>query len=257
MRFIIATASSGYWPEALSADSITASAPSNTAVATSETSARVGTGVVIINSSICVATTTGLPTLRAMLTMVFCKPGTRSTGISTPRSPRATMIASETAMISSSRRIACGFSILAMTLARLPQIRLTSTTSSGRCTKESATQSMFSSSAASRSARSLSVIAEVGNFRIGQADALLVRDLAGDLDHAFGVAFGLRLHAQLHLAVVDQQAVAGSQRLQDFRMRQPHAMRIARRRVVVEREQIALAQLLRAVGEQADAQLRP
>ena len=39
-----------------------ASAPSNTAVATSETSARVGTGVVIIDSSICVATTTGLPT---------------------------------------------------------------------------------------------------------------------------------------------------------------------------------------------------
>ena len=28
MRFIIATASSGYWPEAVSADSITASAPS-------------------------------------------------------------------------------------------------------------------------------------------------------------------------------------------------------------------------------------
>ena len=61
MRFIVATASTGYWPAALSADSITASAPSKTAVATSETSARVGTGEVIMLSSICVATTTGLP----------------------------------------------------------------------------------------------------------------------------------------------------------------------------------------------------
>ena len=63
MRFIVATASRGYWPDALSADSMTASAPSNTAVATSETSARVGTGAVIIDSSIWVATTIGLPSL--------------------------------------------------------------------------------------------------------------------------------------------------------------------------------------------------
>ena len=63
--FIVATASRGYCPEALSAESMTASAPSNTAVATSDTSARVGTGEVIIDSSIWVATTTGLPSLRA------------------------------------------------------------------------------------------------------------------------------------------------------------------------------------------------
>ena len=61
MRFMVATASTGYCPAADSADSITASAPSKIAVATSETSARVGTGEVIIDSSICVATTTGLP----------------------------------------------------------------------------------------------------------------------------------------------------------------------------------------------------
>src|SRR5256885_632090 len=41
MRFMVVTASTGYWPEADSADSITASAPSKIAVATSETSARV------------------------------------------------------------------------------------------------------------------------------------------------------------------------------------------------------------------------
>src|SRR5271163_1408881 len=107
MRFIVATASRGNWPEALSAESMIASAPSNTAVATSETSARVGTGVVIIDSSICVATTTGLPTRRAIRVMLFCKPGTRSSGISTPRSPRATISASETARMSSRQAIAC------------------------------------------------------------------------------------------------------------------------------------------------------
>ena len=61
MRFIVSTASIGYSPAADSADSMTASAPSKTAVATSDTSARVGTGAVIMLSSICVATTTGLP----------------------------------------------------------------------------------------------------------------------------------------------------------------------------------------------------
>ena len=74
---------------------MTASAPSNTAVATSETSARVGIGEEIMLSSICVATTTGLPAARALRVIFFCRPGTFSTGISTPRSPRATMIPSE------------------------------------------------------------------------------------------------------------------------------------------------------------------
>jgi hypothetical protein len=61
MRSIMPTASTGYWPAAVSADSITASAPSNTAPATSLASARVGAGALIMLSSICVATITGLP----------------------------------------------------------------------------------------------------------------------------------------------------------------------------------------------------
>ena len=71
MRFMVATASTGYWPAADSADSITASAPSKIAVATSETSARVGTGLLIIDSSIWVATTTGLPARRAVRVICF------------------------------------------------------------------------------------------------------------------------------------------------------------------------------------------
>ena len=58
-----ATASSGYSPTAVSADSITASVPSRTAFATSLASARVGSGELIIDSSICVAVMTGLPAL--------------------------------------------------------------------------------------------------------------------------------------------------------------------------------------------------
>ncbi len=139
-----------------------ASAPSNTAVATSETSARVGKGDRIIDSNICVATTTGLPSRRAERLMRFCRPGTFSSGTSTPRSPRATMRASETSITSSSRAIACGFSILAITSARPCVSFFTSTTSSGRCTKEIATQSTPSASAASRSARSLLVIDVMG-----------------------------------------------------------------------------------------------
>ena len=60
-------------PVAVSAESITASAPSNTAVATSDTSARVGPGASIIDSSICVATITGLPTRRAARVISFCR----------------------------------------------------------------------------------------------------------------------------------------------------------------------------------------
>ena len=102
MRAMMVTASIGYWPAAVSADSITASAPSKMAVATSVASARVGVGALIMLSSICVATMTGLPQRCAVLMIRFCASGTSSGGSSTPRSPRATITASESDTISSS-----------------------------------------------------------------------------------------------------------------------------------------------------------
>ncbi len=156
---MVATDSTGKSPDADSADSMIASAPSNTAVATSETSARVGTGAVIIDSSICVATTTGLPARRAALVICFWMPGTFSSGISTPRSPRATISASEYSMIAARRSTACGFSILAITPARPRAIFLTSARSSGRWMKDSAIQSAPALRPASRSERSLAVSA--------------------------------------------------------------------------------------------------
>ena len=62
---ISTTVSSGYLPAAVSALSITASVPSSTALATSDTSARVGTGLWIIDSIICVAVMTNLLRSRA------------------------------------------------------------------------------------------------------------------------------------------------------------------------------------------------
>ena len=55
------TAWTGYFPEADSAESITASLPSRTALATSDASARVGRGLLTIESSIWVAVMTGTP----------------------------------------------------------------------------------------------------------------------------------------------------------------------------------------------------
>src|SRR5262245_50713103 len=55
MRLMAEMVSTGYLPLAVSADNITASVPSSTAFATSETSARVGPGLEIIDSIICVA----------------------------------------------------------------------------------------------------------------------------------------------------------------------------------------------------------
>src|SRR6266849_4366499 len=146
---------------------MTASTTSKTAVATSEASARVGVGALIIDSSIWVATITGLPATRQAWMTCRCTVGTSSGGISTPRSPRATISASESSMISSSRRIAAGFSSLTMIQAALPISLRASATSSGRCTKESAIQSAPCSSAKERSARSFSVIAEIGSTTFG------------------------------------------------------------------------------------------
>jgi hypothetical protein len=56
-----------YFPCAVSPESMTASAPSRTAMAISETSARVGVGWLIMLSNIFVATITGFPMLQHTL----------------------------------------------------------------------------------------------------------------------------------------------------------------------------------------------
>ena len=60
---------SGNFPTVVSPLSMIASTCSNTALATSVTSARVGIGALIMLSSMCVATMTGLPKCRHVLTI--------------------------------------------------------------------------------------------------------------------------------------------------------------------------------------------
>src|SRR5688500_3071119 len=71
MRSIIWTDSTGYFPTAVSAESITASVPSKMAFATSEASARVGSGFMIIDSSICVAVITSFARAFAVRMIYF------------------------------------------------------------------------------------------------------------------------------------------------------------------------------------------
>ena len=96
---IVLTVSTGYLPTEVSPESITASVPSSTALATSEASARVGREFSIIESSIWVATMTGFAFSRHSCTARFCTSGTWSSGSSTPRSPRATMTPSKASTI--------------------------------------------------------------------------------------------------------------------------------------------------------------
>ncbi len=112
---IVCTERIGYGPTLVSPESITASAPSSTAFATSDASARVGRELVIIESSIWVATMTGLAFSRAIWMARFCTSGTSSSGSSTPRSPRATMIPSKARTVPSRLSTASGFYSLAMT----------------------------------------------------------------------------------------------------------------------------------------------
>ncbi len=66
----------GNAPYAVSPLSMTASAPSRTAMAISETSALVGVGLVTMLSSIFVATITGFPRFLQPATILFCHSGT-------------------------------------------------------------------------------------------------------------------------------------------------------------------------------------
>ena len=123
VRCIASTASSGYFPAAVSPESMIASVPSSTALATSLTSARVGIGFSHIDSIICVATITGVQCFGASRMMRFCTGGTEASPISTPRSPRATITASDASRILSRFSTASARSTLATSPALEPSAR--------------------------------------------------------------------------------------------------------------------------------------
>ncbi len=122
-------ASIGYLPLAVSPDSITQSAPSRTALATSEISARVGRGLYCsvspVNQADLRSSTQASEWRRwklasdvALAIIIFWAMKTWLAGISIPRSPRATMTPSASLRISSKFSTPCSFSILTMILDR-------------------------------------------------------------------------------------------------------------------------------------------
>mmetsp|Transcript_7845 Transcript_7845/g.35071 ORF Transcript_7845/g.35071 Transcript_7845/m.35071 type:complete len:232 (+) Transcript_7845:2527-3222(+) len=142
---ITRTASTGNAPAAVSPESITQSVPSRTAFATSVASARVGRGFFTIDSSICVAVTTGLPAALHFSIMSFCARKIFSVGISMPRSPRATITPSLSSRMSSKFTRPSWFSTLEMILMDLPASPRTSRmylTSLPLRTKDAAMKSM-------------------------------------------------------------------------------------------------------------------
>ena len=150
---------------------MTAEVPSRIAFATSLASARVGSACSIIDSSICVAVITGFPTSRQRRMMRFCSSGTVAAPISTPRSPRATMTASDSIRISSSAATASAFSIFAITRAGEPcclMIACKSRTSAAARTNDSATKSTPIPSAKLRSSRSFFVNDGIGSGTPGR-----------------------------------------------------------------------------------------
>ena len=98
------TQRTGYSPTLVSPESMIASAPSYTALATSVTSARVGRGFSIIDSSRWVATTQRLPRRAQVSTRRRCTIGRAAMSVSMPRSPRATITPSAAAVIASALR---------------------------------------------------------------------------------------------------------------------------------------------------------
>mmetsp|Transcript_23018 Transcript_23018/g.58049 ORF Transcript_23018/g.58049 Transcript_23018/m.58049 type:complete len:219 (-) Transcript_23018:405-1061(-) len=155
---MIDTAWLGNLPFAVSPLSMTASTPSNTALATSVISARVGLKLSIMDSSIWVAQITKRPAMLARVTMYFCARVTFSGGISMPRSPRATMTPSASSRISSRFSSASIVSILATTFMSAPPSSMRRSLMYSRSsllrTNEAATMSTSASMASCRSRRS-------------------------------------------------------------------------------------------------------
>mmetsp|Transcript_22192 Transcript_22192/g.37951 ORF Transcript_22192/g.37951 Transcript_22192/m.37951 type:complete len:221 (-) Transcript_22192:525-1187(-) len=94
MEAMVLTDSNGYLPRSVSAPSRKPSAPSNTALATSVASARVGRGPETMVSTTRVMST-GLPTRLQACTSVFCTRAIFSGSTSRPRLPRDMMMPSD------------------------------------------------------------------------------------------------------------------------------------------------------------------
>ena len=186
------------------------------ALATSVDSARVGRRLVVMDSSICVAVMTGLPTRLAWAMSCFWITAICSTGTSTPRSPRATMMPSDAFRISSRCLSASARSILAMMKGCLPTAFAAARTASmsARCFHERLAHGVHAILEREFQAGAV-VVGERTDAEINarQIEALLGTQLTADRDVALDIVARDALHDQLDQAVVEKKPVAG---LHDF-----------------------------------------
>ena len=95
------------------------------------------------------------------------------------------------------------------------------------------------------------------DHRVGDINALAIRNYPAHLGRAQNFGIVSLDHAQPQLAIVDQQALAGAQHAEQFGMRQLYAGFIARLGIAVQREMARMADDGAAILEGADAQLGP
>ena len=257
-RAMAATVSTGYLPAAVSAESITASVPSSTALATSDTSARVGIGLLIIDSIICVAVMVMRFFSRAMRIMRFCSAGTTASPTSTARSPRATMMQSEASRMSSS----AGYRLRALDLRHRQR-------PAARLVHEIARPAHVFARAGKRDAEEIRLelggdpdvlLVLLGQRGRGQAaalavDALVVGQRSALLHDASDARPPDRRHAQHDAPVVEQQRVARPHVVGQLLVVEPDRMLVAQRALGVEHELRARRERDLAVPEAADADL--
>ena len=166
-------------------------------------------GLSTIDSSIWVAVITGLPSTLALRIRCFCTTAMRSMGISTPRSPRATITPSAASRISSRWSSALERSILATTNGLCPARRPRYAAARGRWpspTKDWLTMSTPCSKANRRHSRSRSVNAADAEVDAGQVEPFARAQLAADHHPTADVGARDLLDLELDQAVVQERA---------------------------------------------------
>ncbi len=153
---------------------------------------------------------TGLAFSRAIWTARFCTSGTCSSGSSTPRSPRATMMPSKARTIASRLSTASGFSSLAITGSRAPVLvhDLVDLVDVGRAAHERQRDDVDAQAEGELEVRAVLLRhRRHGHVHPGQRQALVVADRAALGDPADHVVALDGDDPQADLAVVDQQPV--------------------------------------------------
>ncbi len=236
---------------------MSAEVPSRTAFATSLASARVGSAWWIMDSSICVAVIAGFPCSSEQRMIRFWTSGTAAGPISTPRSPRATMTASEAEMIA--LQLLDGLGLLDLRDHERCRARAVQELAQGVDVARRAHERERDEVDSDRE-REL----EVGEILLGErgdrdrrawdVDALVRVDLSADRNLAARPSGLHLLDLQVHEAVVDEDVLPGHQDFGEHRRADGQVARLAG--PVAREDDLVAAREHDRCREVADAKLR-